>query len=214
MTSNHSALLRVAQAAKWLGISVPKLYRKVKEGTLPPPFYKQANSVAWLSHELDSIAAAIECGYSIQEQKEIVELIIESRGTAKDNVLMKSQIPQITFNEIVERVVNTLICGQKVTIAELNQLIPVGMNKSAQSIIRRIQEENELELSYQRSKKGNPAYWYVTELAAIRYSFYQEENKKVMAERAKSTSQRIDTSCLKSIRNRRGMKFIIDNANI
>ncbi len=214
MVNNHSALLRPAQAAEWLGISVPKLYRKVKEGTLPPPYYKQANSVAWLSRELDSIAAAIECGYSIQEQKEIVELIIESRDTAKDNVLMKNQIPQNTFNEIVECVVNTLICGKKITIADLNQLIPVGMDKSAQSIIRRIQEENELELSHQRSKKGKPAYWYVTELAAVRYSLYQEENKKVMAERAKSSSHRFDVSCLKGICNRRGAKFIVENMNI
>lgn len=213
MTSSGH-LLRPVQAAKWLSISLTQLYRKVNEGTLPPPYYKQSKSVAWLSIELDSIATAVECGYSTEEQKEIVKLIIKSRDTSKDKLIMNNQLSYITFNEIVEQVVNTLILGKKVTIADLNTLIPVGMNKCAQSIIRRIQEENELELSHQRSKKGNPAYWYVTPLAAIRYNRYKEENKKIMTERARSTSHSCDIAKIKAIHRRRGATFIVENMHL
>ncbi|WP_283392088.1 helix-turn-helix transcriptional regulator [Photobacterium phosphoreum] len=79
-------LLRLPQVLNLIKLSRATLYKQVKEGTLPSQIHLGANSVAWLSHEIESVLAARICGYTEAELKELVLTIIAKRETFKEEI--------------------------------------------------------------------------------------------------------------------------------
>ena len=78
--------LRLRQVLELTALSRATFYRQVKEGTLPSQIHLGANSVAWLSHEIESVLAARICGYTEAELKELVLTIIAKRETFKEEI--------------------------------------------------------------------------------------------------------------------------------
>ena len=79
-------LLRLPQVLNLIKLSRATLYKQVKEGTLPSQIHLGANSVAWLSHEIESVLAARICGFTEAELKELVLTIIAKRETFKEEI--------------------------------------------------------------------------------------------------------------------------------
>ena len=79
-------LLRLPQVLNLIKLSRATFYKQVKEGTLPTQIHLGANSVAWLSHEIESVLAARICGYTEAELKELVLTIIAKRETFKEEI--------------------------------------------------------------------------------------------------------------------------------
>ncbi|WP_029839464.1 hypothetical protein [Vibrio parahaemolyticus] len=76
---------------------------------------------------------------------------------------MNSTIQLSRFRKLVNDVLAAMLQGKRFTKSELNSLIPKGMNKSADDIIRLLRQITPLKICYQREKTGQPAYWYVAE---------------------------------------------------
>ncbi|MCD9494567.1 helix-turn-helix transcriptional regulator [Photobacterium carnosum] len=79
-------LLRLPQVLNLIKLSRATFYKQVKEGTLPTQIHLGANSVAWLSHEIESVLAARICGYTEAELKELVLTIIAKREIFKEEI--------------------------------------------------------------------------------------------------------------------------------
>jgi prophage regulatory protein len=79
-------LLRLPQVLNLIKLSRATFYKQVKDGTFPPQIHLGTNSVAWLSHEIESVLAARICGYTEAELKELVLTIIAKRETFKEEI--------------------------------------------------------------------------------------------------------------------------------
>ncbi|EJG0321787.1 AlpA family transcriptional regulator [Vibrio parahaemolyticus] len=77
-------LLRLPQAVSLTGLSRASFYRQVKDGLLPSQIHIGPNSVAWLSHEIETVIAARICGYSDDEIQLMVKDIIQQRSIFKE----------------------------------------------------------------------------------------------------------------------------------
>ncbi|WP_318483867.1 helix-turn-helix transcriptional regulator [Photobacterium leiognathi] len=84
--SIHTNLLRLPQAIEMMAISRASFYRSIKDGVIPPQVKLGPNSVAWLSHELETIISARICGYSDDEIKQLVNELITARKSLMENI--------------------------------------------------------------------------------------------------------------------------------
>ena len=56
------------------------IYKRVKNGTLPPPMHLGEKSSAWVGTELDAVLAAQVAGRSDGQIRELVKLLVAARG--------------------------------------------------------------------------------------------------------------------------------------
>ena len=59
------------------------IYSKVKQGMFVPPISLGPRAVAWLSHEVDDVLAAMITGQSQEEIKQLVQDLVVSRKNFK-----------------------------------------------------------------------------------------------------------------------------------
>lgn len=87
MSVNTTPLLKIVRKSDVLQrvpFSRATLHRKINDGTFPPSIPLGANSVGFLSHEVDAIIAAMALGKDLQQ---IVSHLIEQRQSLFDNSL-------------------------------------------------------------------------------------------------------------------------------
>ncbi len=75
-------VLRNKEVLTLLGISNPTLYRRIKDGLLPPPFNLGCRAVGWLEHEVQKVIAARVAGKTDEEVKTLVSELVIARKSA------------------------------------------------------------------------------------------------------------------------------------
>ncbi|MDD9199540.1 helix-turn-helix transcriptional regulator [Aliivibrio sp. S2MY1] len=73
---------RKSDVLKRVPFSRATLHRKINDGTFPPSIPLGANSVGFLSHEIDTIIASMVLGKNLQH---VVSQLIEQRQLLLDN---------------------------------------------------------------------------------------------------------------------------------
>ncbi|MGR5530861.1 hypothetical protein ACPV40_14810 [Vibrio alfacsensis] len=122
---------------------------------------------------------------------------------------MKSVIKHSLYFEIVNYVLNAMMQGKRFTKSELNSLIPAGMNKSADDIIRQLQKPwVRINISYQPEKKGQPAYWYINwgDIQAHQHS--PDAYHASLVKQKEDASIKHDIAVINAIKKRRGVAFL------
>ncbi|MCR9816221.1 helix-turn-helix transcriptional regulator [Vibrio parahaemolyticus] len=207
--NNCSNLLRPVQAANLLGCSLSTLYKHVKAGVCPTPLRFGPNSVAWLSHEIETVIAARICNYNANQLQELVKEMTEQRTLFKDKKVMEELIPT-SLTSIAIHVEERMLEGERFTKSKLNALIPEGMNHMGYDIVREIHNREVIKVSYQHPKKDKPASWYVTAFDRHEFLHFPERHRASIKAQKVRISLNRDTSSLLGIKNRRTFEFIKD----
>lgn len=121
---------------------------------------------------------------------------------------MNSTIQLSQFRKLVDDVLAAMLQGKRFTKSELNNLIPEGMNKSADDIIRRLHEIAPIKISHKRASKEEPAYWYVDSADCLAYKDFPDEYMESLLQLKEEASLKSDRSHINAVKNRRGVTFV------
>jgi len=81
MTSKKTLkILKLSEILELLAISRSTLYRKIDNGTFPPPISLNERAVGFLSGEINKTFEAMINGAQTEELKELVKLILNERS--------------------------------------------------------------------------------------------------------------------------------------
>lgn len=94
------------------------------------------------------------------------------------------------FRKLVDDVLNAMLLGKRFTKSELNNLIPEGMNKSADDMIRQLREMSRIKISHQRKKDGEPPYWYVASADIQMYLHSPEDYLESLLQQKEEASRK------------------------
>ncbi|WP_274001530.1 hypothetical protein [Vibrio parahaemolyticus] len=122
---------------------------------------------------------------------------------------MNSTIQLSRFRKLVNDVLAAMLQGKRFTKSELNSLIPKGMNKSADDIIRLLRQTTPLKICYQREKTGQPAYWYVAEHGCKECKYFPNRHCAIKV-RKDIDSVKDDVLNIIDVYQRQGEEFIKD----
>ncbi len=126
---------------------------------------------------------------------------------------MESVLKHSQFREIVNYVLNKMMQGKRFTKSELNNLIPEGMNKSANDIIRRLHEIAPVKISHKRASKEGPAYWYVASADIQAYLHSPEDYLESLLQQKEEASRKKALSNINAAKSRYGYTFIANALN-
>jgi prophage regulatory protein len=73
-------LLRRPEVQSAIGVSRTEIYRRIANGTFPPPVPLGARSVGWPSDEVATVVDAIVSGSSENELRKLVAHLVAARG--------------------------------------------------------------------------------------------------------------------------------------
>ncbi len=125
---------------------------------------------------------------------------------------MNSTIQLSQFRKLVDGVLAAMLQGKRVTKSELNNLIPEGMNKSADDIIRRLHEIAPVKISHKRKKDGEPPYWYIASADIQAYLHSPEDYLESLLQQKEEASRKKARSNINAAKSRFGVAFVVDEA--
>ncbi|MCS0024035.1 hypothetical protein [Vibrio antiquarius] len=125
---------------------------------------------------------------------------------------MNSTVQLSRFRKLVHDVLAAMLQGKRFTKSELNNLIPEGMNKSADDIIRQLQSLGYIKISHQRMKDGEPPYWYVTSADIQAYLHSPEDYLESLLQQKEEASRKKARSNINAAKSRYGVAFVVDEA--
>ncbi|MBE3752123.1 hypothetical protein [Vibrio parahaemolyticus] len=122
---------------------------------------------------------------------------------------MNSTIQLSRFRKLVNDVLAAMLQGKRFTKSELNNLIPEGMNKSADDIIRQLQKPwVRINISYQPEKKGQPAYWYIDLVDIQAHQHSPDAYHASLVKQKEDASRKKALSNIIAAKNRYGTAFV------
>lgn len=126
---------------------------------------------------------------------------------------MNSTIQLSQLRKLVDDVLSAMLQGKRFTKSELNNLIPEGMNKSADDIIRRLHEIAPVKISHKRASKEGPAYWYVSSADIQAYLHSPEDCLESLLQQKEEASRKKALSNINAAKSRYGYTFIANALN-
>ncbi|PSB77822.1 hypothetical protein C5F61_09990 [Photobacterium damselae subsp. damselae] len=117
------------------------------------------------------------------------------------------------FNRIITDVLAEMLQGKTFNKCQLNTLIPLNMNKSANDIIRTLHKRGEVKISHRPPKKHMQAHWYIAPNECKQYLFSPTKSKMLNEKSKVEASYKRDISCVRGIINRRGEEAFIQIIN-
>ncbi|EOW4146840.1 hypothetical protein ACOW9W_004149 [Vibrio parahaemolyticus] len=108
------------------------------------------------------------------------------------------------FRKLVNDVLAAMFQGKRFTKSDLNNLIPEGMNKSANDIIRRLHEIAPVKISHKRANKEEPSYWFVESFDIQAYKRSPNQYHEYLAKQQLEASEKRARASVSAIYNRHG----------
>ncbi|NVC95863.1 hypothetical protein FC650_20050 [Vibrio natriegens] len=120
---------------------------------------------------------------------------------------MNTAIQFSQFRKLVDDVLNAMLLGKHFTKSDLNSLIPEGMNKSADDIIRLLRQTTPIKISHQRAKKTQAAYWYMGSDDVQAYLNSPDEYHQCLVKQQQDASKKRDRASALAIFERNDSVF-------